>query len=155
MPAPTRRTRGLAARLLDRPGVNAVVPFAERQALVAGAVLAAPGAASVRAVPADLAARDPAQAARLAMLEGSLDLSSDDAVVIGAELSAWLGAGAGDPVDPSWLGWTADGRPTARTATLRVTGVFRCGYYEYDAGLVLVALGGPASARGPLPSAGA
>ncbi len=147
--APTAPDPALAARLLAAPGVRAVVPFAERQALVQGPY-SRPRPAVVRAVPADLAARDPAEAVRLEMVEGSLDLSTDDAVVIGIELSAWLGAGPGDSVTLSWLGWTDEGRPTARAATLRVTGVFRCGYYDYDAGLVLTALGGPASAGLPV-----
>jgi lipoprotein-releasing system permease protein len=147
--APTAPDPALGARLLAAPGVRAVVPFAERPALLQGPY-SRPRPAVVRAVPADFAARDPAQAARLAMVEGSLDLSADDAVVIGAELSAWLGAGPGDAVILSWLGWTGDGRPTARTATLRVTGVFRCGYYDYDAGLVLTALGGSPSAGLPI-----
>jgi lipoprotein-releasing system permease protein len=147
--APAAPDPALATRLLAAAGVRAVVPFAERQVLLQGPY-SRPRPAVVRAVPADLATRDPAQAARLEMVEGSLELSSDDAVVIGTELSAWLGAGPGDPVTLSWLGWTPDGRPTARTATLRVTGVFRCGYYEYDAGLVLTPLGGPASAGLPV-----
>jgi lipoprotein-releasing system permease protein len=96
-------------------------------------------------VPPDLGSRDPAQAARLSLVEGSFDLASPDAVVIGAELAAWLGAGPGDTVSLSWLGWTAEGRPRACRAALRVTGVYRCGYYDYDAGLVFVALGGPAA----------
>jgi lipoprotein-releasing system permease protein len=139
----------LAARLLSAPGVRAVVPFAERQVLVQGPY-SRPQPAVVRAVPADLAVRDPAQAARLRIIEGSLDLCADDAVVIGAELSAWLGAGPGDSVILSWLGWTDDGRPAARRATLRVTGVFRCGYLDYDAGLALVALDGPVAAGLPV-----
>jgi lipoprotein-releasing system permease protein len=79
------------------------------------------------------------------MVEGSLDLASDDAVVIGAELAAWLGAGPGDSLTLTWLGWTDDGRPRARREVLRVTGIYRCGYYDYDAGLVFVALSGPAA----------
>ncbi len=146
---PTAPDPILAARLLAAAGVRAVVPFTERQALLQGPY-SRPRPAVVRAVPADLAARDPAETARLEMVEGSLDLSSRDAVVIGIELSAWLGAGPGDPVVLSWLGWTEDGRPTARTETLRVTGVFRCGYYDFDAGLVLTALGGAASTGLPV-----
>ena len=134
----------IAARIGAVPGVRAVVPFAERQALVQGPY-SRPRPAVIRAVPPDLAARDPAQAARLTLVEGSLDLVSADAVVIGAELAAWLGAGAGDTVTFSWLGWTDDGRPRARRAALRVTGVYRCGYYDYDAGLVFAALAGPAA----------
>jgi len=126
------------------PGVRAVVPFAERQALVQGPY-SRPRPVVVRAVPGDLASRDPAQAARLSLVEGALDLASPDAAVIGAELAAWLGAGPGDLVSFTWLGWTDDGRPRARRAELRVTGVYRCGYYDYDAGLVFVALHGPAA----------
>jgi lipoprotein-releasing system permease protein len=96
-------------------------------------------------VPPDLAARDPSQAARLSMVEGALDLASPDAVVIGAELAAWLGTGPGDALTLSWLGWTDDGRPAARRATLRVTGVYRCGYYDFDAGLAFAALSSPAA----------
>jgi len=134
----------LPARIGAVPGVRAVVPFAERQALVQGPY-SRPRAAVVRAVPPDLASRDPAQAARLAIVEGALDLASPDAVVIGAELAAWLGSGPGDTVNLTWLGWTDDGRPRASRASLRVTGVYRCGYYDYDAGLVFVALAGPAA----------
>jgi lipoprotein-releasing system permease protein len=134
----------LTARLAAVSGVRAVVPFAERQALVQGPY-SRPRPAVVRAVPADLASRDPSQAQRLAMVEGSLDLASADAVVIGAELAAWLGAGPGDTLTLTWLGWTDDGRPRARREVLRVTGVYRCGYYDYDAGLVFVPLGGPAA----------
>ncbi len=133
---------GIVARLADAPGVRAVVPFAERQALVQGPY-SRPRPAVVRAVPPNLAARDPAQAARLSLVEGSFDLSPADAVVIGAELAAWLGAGPGDTVNLTWLGWAEDGRPQARRAALRVTGVYRCGYYDYDAGLVFVALASP------------
>jgi lipoprotein-releasing system permease protein len=134
----------VAARLGEVPGVRAVVPFAERQALVQGPY-SRPRPAVVRAVPRDLASRDPSQAERLAMVEGSLDLASADAVVIGAELAAWLGTGPGDTLTLTWLGWTDDGRPRARREVLRVTGVYRCGYYDYDAGLVFVALSGPAA----------
>ena len=129
--------------------MRAVVPFVERQVLLQGPY-SRPQPAVVRAVPADLAARDPAQAARLEILEGSLDLSTDDAAVIGAELAAWLGVGPGDRVTLSWLGWTADGRPAARRAVLLVTGVFRCGYYDYDAGLVFTALHGAVAAGLPV-----
>jgi lipoprotein-releasing system permease protein len=124
--------------------VRAVVPFAERQALVQGPY-SRPRPAVVRAVPPNLTRRDPAIAARLSLVEGSFDLTSGDAVVIGAELAAWLGAGPGDAVTLSWLGWTEDGRPTPRRAALRVTGVYRCGYYDYDAGLVFVALSSAAA----------
>jgi lipoprotein-releasing system permease protein len=136
--------RDLGARLGEAPGVRAVVPFAERQALVQGPY-SRPRPAVVRAVPPDLTARDPAQAARLSLVEGSLDLASADAIVVGTELAAWLGVGPGDILTLSWLGWTEDGRPAARRAALRVTGVYRCGYYDYDAGLVFVALPGPAA----------
>lgn len=134
----------IAARILSVPGVRAVVPFAERQALVQGPY-SRPRPAVVRAVPADLLSRDPSQAAHLSMVEGAFDLAADDAIVIGAELAAWLGAGPGDTVGLAWLGWTEDGRPDARRAALRVTGVYRCGYYDYDAGLVFTALSGPVS----------
>jgi lipoprotein-releasing system permease protein len=142
--APADSAADLPALIGAVPGVRAVVPFTERQALVQGPY-SRPRPVVVRAVPPDLASRDPAQAARLAIVEGALDLASPDAVVIGIELSAWLGCGPGDVVTFSWLGWTDDGRPRARRAELRVTGVYRCGYYDYDAGLVFVALSGPAA----------
>lgn len=139
----------IAARIRAVSGVRAVVPFAERQALVQGPY-SRPRPVVVRAVPADLPIRDPAQAKHLAMVEGSFDLGSDEAIVIGSELAAWLGAGPGDAVGLTWLDWTDDGRPDARRAALRVTGVYRSGYYDYDAGLVLTALSGPVSAGLPV-----
>jgi lipoprotein-releasing system permease protein len=84
------------------------------------------------------------------MVEGVFDLSAPESVVIGAELSAWLGAGPGDALNLTWLGWTDDGRPLARRAALRVTGVYKCGYLEYDEGLVFVPLSGAAAAGLPV-----
>jgi len=131
-PAFVKRIRGL-------PSVTAVVPFVERQALVEGP-FQRPRACQLRAVPPDLFALDPVQAAMLAPREGSFDLSGPRSLVIGAELAAVAGVRVGDSLSLTSFAAGPDGRPVPRKAEFRVTGVFRTGYWDFDIGLVFVSL---------------
>jgi lipoprotein-releasing system permease protein len=58
--------------------------------------------------------------------------------VLGAELAKKLGVGVGDRVRLVALGF-AEARPRFRYQSLRVTGTFRSGYAEFDAGWLLAA----------------
>jgi lipoprotein-releasing system permease protein len=126
-----------AARAL--PEVTAVVPFAEEQVLVEGS-FQRPRACLIRAVPPDLLTQDPSQARMLRIDAGSFSLDAPGSVVIGSELAAIIGVRVGDRV--SLVSVAAEGgRPAPRRALFTVRGTFRCGYYDYDAGLAFVSLG--------------
>lgn len=128
-----------AKRISRFPSVTAVVPFVERQALVEGP-FQRPRACQVRAVPPDLFALDPVQAAMLAPREGSFDLNGPGSLVIGSELAAVTGVRVGDSLSLTSFAAGPDGRPVPRKAAFRVTGVFRTGYWDFDIGLVFVSL---------------
>ncbi|HUI69711.1 MAG TPA: ABC transporter permease [Spirochaetia bacterium] len=148
-----RAGSALATRIRSLPSVTAVVPFVERQALVAGP-FQKPRACVLRAVPPDLFKRDPAQAAMLAPREGSFDLASPGSVVIGVELAATLGVRVGDYLSLTSFAVGPDGKPTPQKANFRVVGAFRTGYWDFDTGLVFISLTTADSAFGlgnPLP----
>jgi lipoprotein-releasing system permease protein len=129
----------IAAALRAAPSVTAVVPFVERQALIVG-TFQRPRACVVRAVPPDLLALDPVQARMLAMSDGAFDLRAPRSVVLGSELAAIMGARTGDVVSLVSYGGGADGRPVPRRDSFRVTGIFRTGYFDFDAGLLFISL---------------
>ncbi len=139
---------GAAAPVLDaavvrkiraRPSVTAVVPFSERQGLVEG-VFQRPHACSIRAVPPDLFALDPAQAAMLEPREGAFDLKSPHSLVIGSELAVSMGTRIGDVLSLTSYAAGPEGRPVPRRDAFAVTGIFHTGYYDFDSGLVFMSL---------------
>ncbi|MGO9412047.1 MAG: ABC transporter permease [Spirochaetia bacterium] len=126
-------------RIKSLPDVTALVPFVDRQALVEGPYQKA-RACELRAVPPDLFARDPVQAAMLAPREGSFDLTRPGSLVIGVELAAATGVRVGDSLALTSFAIGPSGRPAPRRAAFRVTGVFRTGYWDFDIGLVFTSL---------------
>jgi lipoprotein-releasing system permease protein len=79
-------------------------------------------------------------AGRLAFEEGSFDLAGSRSIVLGAELARHLAVRTGDELTlVSLLGLFPGssreedpGIPEAEDFRFRVTGIFRCGFYEYD-----------------------
>jgi lipoprotein-releasing system permease protein len=129
----------LIPRLRSLPGVKALVPFVQRQALIEGA-FQRPRVCSVRAVPPDLFERDPVQAQMLSPVEGAFDIGRSNGIVLGAELAAALGARIGDVLTVSSYAAGAGGRPVPRRDSFVLTGTFRTGYYDFDSGLVFMSL---------------
>lgn len=143
----------LANRLRALPGVTAVVPFVERQALVEG-VFQRPRAATVRAVPSDMLDRDPVQKRMLVIQDGSFDLSDPHSIVIGSQLGAAMGARVGDALTLTSYASGPNGKPVPRADTFTVRGIFETGYYDFDLGLVFISLTGADALYGsgaPLP----
>ncbi len=128
------------ARIRSVAGVTAVVPFSELQALVEGAFKRL-RPCFIRAVPEDLLSLDPVQAGKLEMMEGSFDLSDAGSIVIGSELSINAGTGVGDVITLH-SAYADRGRLVTVKESFTVSGVFRCGYLDYDEGLVFVSEAG-------------
>jgi len=137
-PVAAGKTEEVGAALLTIPGVQAVVPFREFQALIRGR-RGGQQAALVRGLPADAPARDTAMAARLEFEEGFFDLDDERNVLLGAELARRLGVRTGSEINlysiPA-LFENSDEYASLRTFT--VTGLFRTGFYEYDTGWVFI-----------------
>ena len=125
--------------LRGMPGVTALVPFVQRQALIEGA-FQRPRVCSVRAVPPDLFARDPVQARMLSPVEGTFGVGRANGIVLGTELAAALGARIGDVLSLSSFALGAGGRPAPRRDSFVLTGTFHTGYYDFDSGLVFISL---------------
>jgi lipoprotein-releasing system permease protein len=131
--------QSLQRRVQQQPGVQAVVPYIESQAMLAnGAALA--GAAVRGVLPAE-----EGRATGLAqhMVAGALSDLKDGsyAIILGAALAHELNARVGDSVVLIAPQGTAT--PTGVVPRMRrfhVTGLFRSGMYEFDRGLALTHL---------------
>ena len=130
---------GMLVSLRDTIGVKAVVPMAETQTLIIGARDGL-GSCRVRGVPADIAEMDPDFLSQLNIVEGSLDAVSPRSIVLGRELAASLAVGIGSQVSLLTLAGGALGGLTPETIPFIVTGIFECGYYQYDRSLAVVSI---------------
>jgi lipoprotein-releasing system permease protein len=127
----------LEGRILALPQVVSCVPFRE----ISGLVRAGPGGPRgvfAWGVPPDVLERDPGLASRLDIEAGAFDLRDRDSIVLGSELALFLGLQAGDELDllsiTGNLSGNVSGEDEDGGPPFRVTGIFRCGFYEYDLG---------------------
>ena len=122
-------------------GVRAVVPFSETETIARGFFETTRGTV-VRSVPPDVLERDPGLADNLSLVDGRLDFAESGTIMLGAELRRQLGVRIGDTVSFVTLGPRTGGEDRAsrvpREAHLTVSGSFRTGFFEYDAGWAYV-----------------
>lgn len=121
-----------AASLGSFPGLRSALPFSEREAVALG-----PGSRSyplrVKVLPRDAAALDRALSEAVELLAGLPPGSPG--LAVGAELSRLLGVWVGDEVELLVVDADVEEGVSARTVKAVVSGVFRSGYYDFDAGL--------------------
>lgn len=129
------------ARIEALPGVQAAVPWREEKGLLRRDAdsPSQPQLAVLRALPAD-ALRDAGLAAQLDMESGAFDIDTPDTIVLGAEAAFRAGARVGDTVRFTSF---ADVLPSTdsgaeQEAAFRLAGIFRTGFYEYDASWAFV-----------------
>jgi lipoprotein-releasing system permease protein len=149
---PPEKTGLLEDRLRETPGLVSVVPFREFQGLVRGRRNSHHGIL-VRCLPTDALARDPGMAAKLEIEAGSFDLAGTGSILLGAELARSLQLRLGDKLtllsipglfsvsdeESSPAGDTGDEEP-GQVNEFTLTGIFRCGFYEYDMGWGFISL---------------
>jgi len=138
------------AALRSSAGVQSVVAFTDNQAIVESEV-ADPRGCAVRGIAGDARSADSGFAEHLALVEGTFDLEGPMEIAVGVELAQSLGVGVGDDLRMLSLSVDPGGAIAPRWETLRVAGVFRTGYYDYDVAMAFVSLG----TAGRLFSAGA
>jgi lipoprotein-releasing system permease protein len=138
----------LADRLRSDPGVSAALPFADFETVALGSS----GRAyplRVKALPGDAGTLDPGLADRLGVDPGSVPASSPGGIVVGAELARQLDVLPGDEIRLLTVRASEADGVEASTVRVRVSEVFRSGYYAFDYGLGFVsfetarAFGGP------------
>ncbi|HUW41241.1 MAG TPA: ABC transporter permease [Rectinemataceae bacterium] len=141
----------LAARIAADPAVRSVLPFAETRCL-ARSPDGRSQAIELRALPSDAARRDPALLPALG-LEGPL-FPPGGGIVIGTELARQLDLRPGQFLQLLVVTASAAEGVEAKTIRLRIAGIFRSGYYDYDAGLAFLPFseaGGIFPETGPVP----
>lgn len=122
-----------ALRISRLPGVRSAVPYGETYGLGTG-YFTDPAALLLRAVPDDLLSRDPGLADRLAVVSGSFRIGDPHTIVIGEELARRMGVRVGDPVRIATFADASASVAAPPLVELEVSGVFRTGFLEYDAG---------------------
>jgi lipoprotein-releasing system permease protein len=141
---PAERAAELADRIMEVPGTLAAVPFREFQGLIRGSRETQHGAV-VRGLPPDALERDAGMKGRLQFEAGSFDLSDPRSILIGAELARQLSVRPGDGVTlfsiTGILSSGAEEDEDAGSGIFIVRGVFRTGFYEYDAGWSFIDIG--------------
>ena len=137
--------RSVLARVKGHRGVAAASPFVFGQALlssrgrVVGSVVRGIDPALETAVTDIRGYVEPAAIGRLA--QGGAPASTTPQVLLGSELAASLQVGTGDEVSVvSSAGVVTPMGVLPRSKAFKVAGVFRSGFYQYDAGLAFITL---------------
>jgi lipoprotein-releasing system permease protein len=127
----------LRGRVKALPDVLSALPFIETSVLVRGRIAGTRGAV-VRGVPPDALEEDAGLAGKLEIEDGSFDLDAPDSIVLGAELARYLAVRPGDTITvlsvTGGLGGLVSDGEDGGSHQYTVTGIFRCGFYEYDLG---------------------
>jgi lipoprotein-releasing system permease protein len=117
--------------MLSIPGVRAVLPFKEFQALARGR-RTNQQAVMIRGLDKDTLETDTVMGKRLDFQRGSFDISDKGNVLLGSELAARLSLGIGDEVTIFSITGILSAENDGELDNFTVTGIFRTGYYEYD-----------------------
>ncbi|MEE8440507.1 MAG: ABC transporter permease [Spirochaetia bacterium] len=135
----TSDAAGNALLIADAKGVKSAIPFVEMYALAQG-FFADPLAIAVRGVPAEVRTLDTGFADQLEIVAGTFDITTGRSIVVGQELARRIGLRVGDSL--SVINFSAEGLNLARpdSMDLLVTGLFKTGFLEYDAGWAFVSL---------------
>lgn len=119
------------------PSVRTVTPLADLVTMVGRDASPARQVMTVRAVPADVAVREPSFAEQLGLGPAPL---ARGAVTLGAAAAVALGVAAGQTVAVNLIDAAAGGRGVARTARLTVAGTFASGFTDFDRHWALISM---------------
>ena len=128
---PQERTSELQEIMLSIPGVKAAIPFKEFQALARGR-RAGQQAAIVRGLNENTLELDHLMKNRLEFTQGSFDIADKGSVLLGSELARRLSLGIGDSVTLFSLLGLLSSEDESVIEELKITGIFRTGYFDYD-----------------------
>ncbi|TFH05468.1 MAG: ABC transporter permease [Spirochaetales bacterium] len=126
------------AAISELPGVRSATPFVDVFGLASG-YFPDPLAVVLRAVPPGALTQDLELGRALRLAVGSLDLGAFGTVVLGEELARRLGVRVGDTIQ--MVNFAGAGNLIAPdTGALLITGIYKSGFLEYDAGWGFVSL---------------
>jgi lipoprotein-releasing system permease protein len=122
--------RALAEKLRSRAGIVQVI--LERQGMGLLFTERERGAVTIRGVEPSLYREDENFRKFFKILDGSFDLGSPRAILVGREIAGKLGLQVGDPVKLLSMVSTSLGRSLPRVSSFEVAGIFTTGYQELD-----------------------
>lgn len=122
----------LMSYLAQDSRIRSTTPFIEFQGLIKGN-RRNPQVCVVRALDGTRTQQDKGFLKKLHIEEGSFDLSQPNSIILGAELARSLGVSVGDRLTLFWLVGDLGEEGNPAVHEFLVTGLFRCGYYQYDA----------------------
>jgi len=128
---PEENVNDLQQIVLSVPGVRAVVPFKEFQALARGR-RSGQQAVLVRGLDYNTLNIDRDMAYKLDFEDGFFDIRDKNNILLGSELARRLSLGVGDTVNLYSITGILSTEEEGGHGNFYITGVFRTGYYEYD-----------------------
>ncbi|MDR0527225.1 MAG: ABC transporter permease [Spirochaetaceae bacterium] len=114
-------------------GVTAIDPFIETQGIVSSNFELTQSAVVLRGLTESAFEGDAGLKKHLIPLSGSLNLTGANTVLLGAELAIRLGVETGDDIEFVSITNIFSAEDSGTVNSLKVSGIFRSGYYEYDA----------------------
>lgn len=115
------------------PGIQSVLPFSDTVTLALN-VYGTSAPVKIKTIPVNAAEYDPSLSVNLAI--ESADLNNANGVIIGSELARKLDCGVGDSITLLSVTSTEEDGLTTTLGPRQVTGIFHCGYLDFDEGLV-------------------
>lgn len=136
---PAEQEAALRQFCRGKKNIQAVAPFYESQALIAGAK-GREESALIRGVSPSILAEDAGFAHELRIVDGAFALSGENAIVLGIALAHKLGVKVGDTVNLLALGGGADTALVSDARRCRVSGLFECGYMDINSSFAFIGL---------------
>jgi lipoprotein-releasing system permease protein len=130
----------LAARIASEPGVSSVLPFSESRCLLTSRE-GRTFPLSLRAMPDDAGRRDPGMMDALGIEDPKAWGSGG--IVLGAELARYMELSPGDEADLLVVSAGGEEGVEAKSVKVRIGGLFRSGYYDFDFGMAVLPFSSP------------
>lgn len=121
------------------PGIKAVVPFFETQAL-AVCDGNSPRGIFLHAVPHNICETDKGFSSEMVMYSGTFDLRDENSILLGADLAYLLDAEVGDEISLVAMSGTAETELFSADRVFSVTGLFMSDYNKINASMAFVSI---------------
>jgi len=121
-------------------GVESVLPFIDIQTLIKGDYSGFE-AVNLRSVPGNIETYDSSMAEQLNLIEGEIELTNKDSILLGLQLASRLGVGVNDNVSLVSMEGTNFKNLSPTDRVYKVSGLFQSGYYNFDRSMGFVLFG--------------
>ena len=117
--------------------IKSFTPFYEAESLVVGKT-GKEAAAMIKALPPEVCELDAGFKAQVTMIAGSFDISEENSIVIGSDLSRKTGARLGSEINLYALSGGSDVDLFSSDRIFKVTGIFHTGYADINSAFAFI-----------------